>query len=151
MFDNDFHIEQDSTIVRKEQKNIYEGTDEKEILLLEHAIFRHPENYSEQELNDKKKQLDELWKKYGQEDKEVSLLEYSIFVHPERCSEQELDRRKKRLDVLSEKYGKKDDFALSLKRAKMKVELLDKKKSSDDNSLLKNAILNLKKSKDTGV
>lgn len=151
MFDNDFQVKQDGSIVRKEQKNIYEGTDEKEIFLLEEAIFRHPEHYSEQELNDKKKQLDELWKKYGQEDEEVSLLEYSIFVHPERCSEQELDRRKKRLDILSEKYGKKDDSALGLKRAKMKVELLDKKKSSDGNSLLKNAILNLKKSKDTGL
>lgn len=144
MSDKDFYIAEDGTVVRKEQTEIT-SEENKEMLLLKEAVFRHPEHYSSQELDEKKKRLDEIWKKYGLEEEERGLLEYSVFVHPERCSAQELDNRKKRLDELWVKYGKQDDTALKLVRAKKKLELLGKEKSSDGNSVLKMAMMNLRK------
>lgn len=143
-----FKINEYGEVIREgniDNSVLYNETAEKEISLLAEAVFRHPEHYSEQALNEKKKQLDELWKKYGLENDEVIWLEYSVFNHPERCSEQELNNRKKRLDDLWKKYGKDDNSVLKL--AKRKLEL----KSSADKSLLNNAFLNLKKNKDAGL
>ena len=145
-----FEINEYGEVIREgnvDNSVLYNETDEKEISLLVEAVFRHPEHYSEQALNEKKKQLDELWKKYGLENDEVIWLEYSVFNHPERCSEQELNNRKKRLDELWKKYGKVDNSVLKLEMAKRKLEL----KSSADKSLLNNALLNLKKNKDAGL
>ena len=140
----DFKITKEGTIVREDQTNmeIAEIAEKEEISSLEECVFRHPEFYSEQKLSEKKKRLDELWKKYGLEEKEVSLLEYSVYTHPERCSVEELDKRRKRLDELWKKYGKADNYILKLKIAQKKVDILNKKNSS--NSVLKNVIFNLK-------
>lgn len=139
---DDFKIAKDGTVVRGEQTNI-EIAENEEMLSLEEDVFRHPELYSEQELRKKKKQLDELWKKFGLEGKEVNLLEYSVYVHPERCSAEELDKRRKRLNELWKKYGKADDSILKLKIAQKRLDILAKEQSG--NSVLKMALIKHRK------
>lgn len=106
---DDFVIEEDGTVVRKQETDI-------------------------------KKTPEDL------EKEQISLLVYEVFVHPERSSPQELEEKKKRLDELWKKYGKADDSALTLHKAKIRLELLDKEKSSGTNSVLMAAIARHKKS-----
>ncbi len=78
---------------------------------------------------------------------EYSQLEYEIFSHPDRFSQEELQAKKKRFEELKQ-ILEIDDEVLTLKMAQHKLEL---KAKSADNSLLKNAVLNLKKNKETGL
>ncbi len=78
---------------------------------------------------------------------EYSQLEYEIFSHPDRFSQEDLQAKKKRFEELKQ-ILEIDDDGLTLKMAQRKLEL---KAKSADNSLLKNAILNLKKNKETGL
>lgn len=77
---------------------------------------------------------------------EYSQLEYEIFSHPERFSPEELQAKKKRFEELKQILEIKNETALSLIIAKRKLEL---KAKSADNSLLKNAMLQLKKNKES--
>lgn len=77
---------------------------------------------------------------------EYSQLEYEIFSHPDRFSQEDLQAKKKRFEELKQ-ILEIDDEALTLKMAQRKLEL---KAKSADNSLLKNAMLNLKKNKEAG-
>ena len=79
---------------------------------------------------------------------EYSQLEYEIFSHPDRFSQEELQAKKKRFEELKQILEIKNDKALPLFLAKHKLEL---KSKSADNSLLKNAMLNLKKNKEAGL
>ena len=76
---------------------------------------------------------------------EYSQLEYEIFSHPERFSPEELQAKKKRFEELKQ-ILEIDDDGLTLKMAQRKLEL---KAKSADNSLLKNAMLQLKKNKES--
>ena len=78
---------------------------------------------------------------------EYSQLEYEIFSHPDRFSQEELQAKKKRFEELKQML-EINDKALSLVLAKRNSEL---KAKSADNSLLKNAMLNLKKNKEAGL
>lgn len=79
---------------------------------------------------------------------EYSQLEYEIFSHPDRFSQEELQAKKKRFEELKQILEIENENALPLLMAKRKLEL---KAKSADNSLLKNAMLNLKKNKETGL
>ena len=79
---------------------------------------------------------------------EYSQLEYEIFSHPDRFSQDELQAKKKRFEELKQILDIENEKALPLLMAKCKLEL---KAKSADNSLLKNAMLNLKKNKETGL
>ena len=79
---------------------------------------------------------------------EYSQLEYEIFSHPDRFSQDELQAKKKRFEELKQILEIENEKALPLLMAKRKLEL---KAKSADNSLLKNAMLNLKKNKETGL
>ena len=79
---------------------------------------------------------------------EYSQLEYEIFSHPDRFSQDELQAKKKRFEELKQILEIENEKALPLLMAKCKLEL---KAKSADNSLLKNAMLNLKKNKETGL
>lgn len=79
---------------------------------------------------------------------EYSQLEYEIFSHPDRFTQEELQAKKKRFEELKQILEIKNDKALPLFLAKHKLEL---KAKSADNSLLKNAMLNLKKNKEAGL
>ena len=78
---------------------------------------------------------------------EYSQLEYEIFSHPDRFAQEELHAKKKRFEELKQML-EINDKALSLVLAKCNSEL---KAKSADNSLLKNAMLNLKKNKEAGL
>ena len=79
---------------------------------------------------------------------EYSQLEYEIFSHPDRFSQEELQAKKKRFEELKQILEIENENALPLLMAKRKLEL---KAKSADNSLLKNAMLNLKKNKEAGL
>lgn len=79
---------------------------------------------------------------------EYSQLEYEIFSHPDRFSHEELQAKKKRFEELKQILEIENENALPLLMAKRKLEL---KAKSADNSLLKNAMLNLKKNKEAGL
>ena len=79
---------------------------------------------------------------------EYSQLEYEIFSHPDRFSQEELQAKKKRFEELKQILEIENENALPLFMAKRKLEL---KAKSADNSLLKNAMLNLKKNKEAGL
>ena len=79
---------------------------------------------------------------------EYSQLEYEIFSHPDRFSQEELQAKKKRFEELTQILEIENENALPLLMAKRKLEL---KAKSADNSLLKNAMLNLKKNKEAGL
>ena len=76
---------------------------------------------------------------------EYSQLEYEIFSHPDRFSQEELQAKKKRFEELKQMLEIND---VTLVLAKRNSEL---KAKSADNSLLKNAMLNLKKNKEAGL
>ncbi len=78
---------------------------------------------------------------------EYSQLEYEIFSHPDRFSQEELQAKKKRFEELKQMLEINDN-AVTLVLAKRNSEL---KAKSADNSLLKNAMLNLKKNKEAGL
>lgn len=78
---------------------------------------------------------------------EYSQLEYEIFSHPDRFSQEELQAKKKRFEELKQML-EINDKAVTLVLAKRNSEL---KAKSADNSLLKNAMLNLKKNKEAGL
>lgn len=74
---DDFVIKEDGTLVRKQQSDIKktpEDLEKEQISLLEYEVFVHPERCSPQELEEKKKRLDELWQKYGKADNSVLAL-----------------------------------------------------------------------------
>ena len=79
---------------------------------------------------------------------EYSQLEYEIFSHPDRFSQEELQAKKKRFEELKQILEIENENALPLLMAKRKLEL---KAKSADNSLLKNAMLHLKKNKEAGL
>lgn len=79
---------------------------------------------------------------------EYSQLEYEIFSHPDRFSQEELQAKKKRFEELKQILEIENENALPLLMSKRKLEL---KAKSADNSLLKNAMLNLKKNKEAGL
>ena len=78
---------------------------------------------------------------------EYSQLVYEIFSHPDRFTQEELQAKKKRFEELKQML-EIDDNAVTLVLAKHKLEL---KAKSADNSLLKNAMLNLKKNREAGL
>ena len=78
---------------------------------------------------------------------EYSQLEYEIFSHPDRFSQEELQAKKKRFEELKQML-EINDKAVTLVLAKRNSEL---KAKSANNSLLKNAMLNLKKNKEAGL
>lgn len=77
---------------------------------------------------------------------EYSQLEYEIFSHPDRFSQEELQAKKKRFEELKQILEIENEKALPLLMAKRNLEL---KAKSADNSLLKNAMLQLKKNKES--
>ena len=44
------------------------GLEDKEVSLLVYSVYVHPERCSAEELDKRRKRLDELWEKYGKSD-----------------------------------------------------------------------------------